>query len=403
MPSFSTTDKVDFLLIGAGIVGLSLARELRRQFPQQSLLLLEKENQVGIHASGRNSGVLHSGIYYPEESVKFQICASGAKELFAYCQEHALPVARMGKLILAPTAEQESQFTVFQQRAARLGITAERLLPAEVGKIEPAARACAGLYLPDTAVIQSKTVLQALLGELQNDPRVTLCFNSRVQQIDLQQGLLQTAQKNYAFGMLFNAAGAHVDRIAHQCQVGLEYTMLPFRGRYFQLSEQADLPIRGLIYPVPDSRMPFLGIHFTRSLEGKIWVGPSAMPALGREHYQGSRGIEARDAGNIALHLSRLLAGNVQGLAQHAWRELHTLRRSGFAEAAAALVPGVRSHHLVPCGKVGIRPQLYNKRENRLEMDFKILRSNRSLHILNSISPAFTSSFAFARLALQDL
>ncbi|MBF0418434.1 MAG: L-2-hydroxyglutarate oxidase, partial [Magnetococcales bacterium] len=386
----------DFLIVGAGIVGLALAREIRRRFPDAHVVIVEKESSVGRHASGRNSGVLHSGIYYPEGSLKFRICADGARRMAEYCQQHRLPIERVGKLVLAASAEQEAMLPLFLDRARSLGVRAESVTPEQTHRIEPEARAVAGIHLPDIAVIQGKTVLRSLVEELSSGDKVTWLFERRVLEIREEQSWLRTERERIDFRMLINAAGAHVDRIAHACGVGGAYVMLPFRGSYFSLDPASGLGIRGLIYPVPDTRIPFLGIHFTRSVDGVVYVGPSAFPAFGREHYQGMEGLEWRESGRLTIRLARLFLENPQGFRNHVRRELGQLWRAGFSQAAASLVPRLRPEHLVVSHKVGIRPQLYNRIENRLEMDFMVASGQRSIHVLNSISPAFTSAFSFA-------
>ncbi|MEO5345707.1 MAG: FAD-dependent oxidoreductase [Magnetococcus sp. YQC-9] len=393
----------DYLIIGAGIVGLSIADEIRRRSPEARIVLVEKEMVVGLHASGRNSGVLHSGIYYPEDTLKFRICADGSRRMAEYCHAHRLPIRRVGKLVLATTPDQEALLPVFLERANKLSVRAWPVQGAEIREIEPQARDSAGIYLPDVSVIHGKSVLGRLVEELSGSERVRWLYARSVVAIDDARATLTTDREVIGYGRLINAAGAQVDRIAHACQVGGDYVMLPFRGSYSLLSPQAGIEIRGLIYPVPDSRVPFLGIHFTRSIGDEVHVGPSAFPAFGREHYRGTDGLEILDGARMLQGLARLVIGNPQGFRQHVAREIRQLQPKGFARAATDLVPALRPEHLLPCGKVGIRPQLYNRQENRLEMDFKVLHGAHSVHVLNSISPAFTSAFSFAEWVMREL
>ena len=393
----------DFVVVGAGIVGLSMARELCHRFPDANIVMLEKENTFGLHASGRNSGVLHSGIYYPEDSLKFQICASGAKLMADYCEENKLPIKRVGKVVMPVRPGTEAQLKIFLDRAQRLKVPAHLIDSNALKEIEPDAKPEPAIYLPNVSVIDAKSILSCIVKELKGCKNFNLFLNRRVTGVNSDLSILYTQQESIEYGFLVNAAGAYVDRIAHWCGVGQEYVMLPFRGSYYKVAKVSSVSIRGLIYPVPDARMPFLGIHFTRAIDGTVYVGPSAVPALGREHYRNIQGVDYRDIGQVFAGLTRLYINNYQGFRQHVGQEIECLLKKGFAAAAAEMVPKLRQEHLIASDKVGIRPQLYNKTKNRLVMDFKIVNGLKSLHILNSISPAFTSAFGFASWALRNV
>ncbi|MBF0196029.1 MAG: FAD-dependent oxidoreductase, partial [Magnetococcales bacterium] len=231
---------------------------------------------------------------------------------------------------------------------------------------------------------------------------IQILYNQTIKNIDSKQAYLNTKQKRIEYGLLVNAAGAYVDRVAHWCGVGHEYVMLPFRGSYYKLSPSSNINVTGLIYTIPNPEMPFLGIHFTRSIDGTIYIGPSAMPALGREHYRIFHGIEYIESSRVLLDLARLYKENKQGFRLHVMQEVGHLLKKVFTNTAKQIIPKLRTKHLIASGKVGIRPQLYNKKDNRLEMDFKVLKGFKSIHILNSISPAFTSAFSFAEWTLQN-
>ena len=201
------------------------------------------------------------------------------------------------------------------------------------------------------------------------------------------------------YGFLVNAAGLHADRIARLFGVGERYTILPFRGRYYELV--APFAIRRLIYPVPDLRVPFLGVHFTNAVDGTTYVGPTAMPALGRENYSGVRGIRMRDAAAIGTTTIRQYASNKQGFRTLLHQEAARLLKRNFAAAARRLVPRLETRYLKPSTKAGIRAQLFDRVKNELVMDFVVERGERSLHILNAVSPGFTTAFSFARFALD--
>jgi len=388
--------KADFLIAGGGIIGLTIARALLQKQPSARVVVLEKEPGPGRHASGRNSGVLHSGIYYPAETMKARACASGARRLAEYCHVHGLPIRHIGKLVLAGTEAEAAALETYMQRTIALGVRAEWVEPAHIHDIEPAASTdFRALHLPDIAVIDAKSVLAALVHEITALGGRVL-FGHRVMDADVDGTVLQTNHGAVSFGYLINATGAHVDRLAAAWGLTDRYVLLPFMGRYFHLDSGAGPQVRGLIYPVPDARMPFLGIHFTRSVHGDVYVGPSAVPVLGREHYALFSGIDWRELpGRLGL-LAGMYAKNRQGFRLLAHREIRCLGRAYFAAEAARLVPGLRPGHLQSCGKAGIRPQLFDCRKGEMVMDFLLEERGNSLHVLNAISPALTCSFSIA-------
>lgn len=392
----------DAVIVGAGIIGLSMARELRRRDPRSRIVVLEKEPALGRHASGRNSGVLHSGIYYPAGSLKAALCADGARRMAEYCRERSLPVAAIGKVILPTRAADDGQLDLLLERARANGARAELIDERTLRELEPEARTATGraLFSPDTSVVDPKQVLAALSAELTQsgvDIQLGRCVESA------KNGSLTVGGTTLSYGLLINAAGLHADVIARAAGVGERYVILPFKGIYYRLLPSAPLDIRRLIYPVPDLRVPFLGVHFTRSITGEVHLGPTAVPAFGREHYRGLTGVEVGDAGRIVTTLARQYASNKQGFRTFVHAEAGRFLKPLFVSAARALVPRLRSRDLEASGKVGIRAQLFDKERQELVMDFVLERGERSLHVLNAVSPGFTSAFSFASYALDQL
>lgn len=375
----------DTVVIGGGIVGLAIARELLSRDPRQRIAVFEKEPELGRHASGRNSGVLHSGIYYPPASLKGRLCTEGSRLMRDYCDERKLPIARIGKVVVPASDAEDGQLETLLERARANGARAE--IVDDVREFEPEARSGRALFSPDTSVIDPKRILASLAKELRA-AGVDFVFNREVTEID-----------GGTYGFLVNAAGLHADRIARRFGVGERYTILPFRGRYFKLA--APFAIQRLIYPVPDLRVPFLGVHFTNAIDGTTYVGPTAMPALGRENYSGVHGIRMTDAASIATTIVRQYASNKQGFRTLLHQEAARLWKRNFAAAARALVPRLEPKQLKPSTKAGIRAQLFDRVRNELVMDFVVERGERSLHILNAVSPGFTTAFSFARFALD--
>jgi (S)-2-hydroxyglutarate dehydrogenase len=388
----------DFVVIGAGVVGLTVARELTRRHPGQRVVILEKEPAPGRHASGRNSGVVHSGIYYEPASLKARICAQGSRELGGYCEEHKLPLLRTGKILVPTRAEDGSLLALLEERGRKNDVDVERLDAAALRALEPEAGSATGeaLWVPATAVVSPLAVLETLTREVVAAGAELRCGGS-LDAVDPARRTLTWGGERLGYGHVVNCAGVHADTIAHRFGAGLRYTMLPFRGVYWQLDRASGIRIRHLIYPVPDLRVPFLGVHTTTNTEGDVYLGPTALPALGREHYQGLKGVRGADAARIALTLLRQAATDRDGFRRLAWNESRRVFRRGFAAAAKALLPRLRPEHLLPSAKRGIRAQLFDREEERLVIDFLVERSAGATHVLNAVSPAFTCAFPFAR------
>lgn len=393
----------DFVIVGAGIVGLALARELRRAHPTAGILVLEKELGLGQHASGRNSGVLHSGIYYAAGSVKGRICAQGARELAQYCDEERLPISRCGKVIVPAADGDDAQLDELLRRATSNGVRAEIIGERPLREIEPETRSYSGraLYCLDTAVVDPKAILQRLSRSLLAD-RVQVLFGHPAERVDVGTGTIHVRGSSVSFGHLFNAAGLHADRVARAFGAGARYVILPFKGLYRRLLRESELHIRGLIYPVPDLKVPFLGIHFTRAVGGDTYVGPTAVPALGRENYEGIHGIKLWEALSIGSRVVGQYIRNRQGFRRFAHTEALQVMKGAFVRAAQALVPRLQPQHLTRSAKVGIRAQLVDRTTHELVLDFVVESVGRSTHILNAVSPGFTSAFPFARMVLDQ-
>lgn len=385
-------DRYDLVIIGSGIIGLTVARELLAR-KAGSILLLDKEPQLGLHSSGRNSGVLHAGIYYTPDSLKARFCSQGARKMTAYAEERNLPLVRTGKVIVAASPETAPTVRTLYERAQANGIRAELIDEAGLKAIEPEASTHGvALYSPDTAVIDSKAALHALEEEVVS-AGVRLMKGARIEQLNERE--IRVNGETVAFGHLVNAAGLHADRIAHQLGVGERYGILPFKGLYRKLTKEAAARFRTLIYPAPDLSVPFLGIHITKTTSGEGLIGPTAIPAFGRENYGVLSGIDGSCFG-ICADLLGLILRNKGGFRKMMADEMSRYVPSNFLKAAQALAPSIRREDMLGIAKVGLRAQLFDKIEKKLVMDFVVEDGPRSTHILNAISPAFTSSMAFA-------
>ncbi len=387
----------DFVVIGAGIVGLTIARLLKMQNPNAKVVVFEKEGLLGLHGSGRNSGVLHSGIYYAPDSLKAKICVSGSQKMARYCKDNNLPFNNMGKVIISTKPENDKQIDVLHARAIANNVNAKVIDREELRNIEPEAnnRAEKALYSPTTSVIDPKSVLGFIHQEI-SELGVELIFGLQIKLVDSDASTIKTNHGEFKYGKLFNAAGQYSDKVAHLFGAGRRYTMIPFKGQYYALKNSENFTFNGLIYPVPDLNMPFLGVHSVKTINDEIYFGPSAVPALGRENYSGIEGIRLSESMDIALHLLKQFYYNKQGFRSYAYEEATRIFKRNFVKGVKALVPNIKSSSINMSSKVGIRAQLVDTQARELVTDFVVEHKDNATHILNAISPAFTCSFSFA-------
>jgi len=392
--------KCDVAIVGAGIIGLTTAYVLKQRHPNLHIVIFDKEAREGVHASGRNSGVLHCGIYYGNESLKAKVCARGAKQMLAFAKAHHIPHRQSGKVIVATSEAQLPTFERLMQNAKDNDIRVERLSLSALHAREPAAApGVAALYCPDTAVIDSPKVLVTLRALL-TASGVEFRFNCPVRRGKSPQSL-STPQGVFNYGYLFNCAGAYADSLAKQFGYAKQYALLPFKGMYWKLAPEAAARVQANIYPVPDIGLPFLGVHLTRVMSGDVYVGPTAIPVLGRENYQGFSGMRFLETCAVGTRLLSLYARNHNNFRLLAHTELAKYRKSVFLAAAQKLMPSLVESDFVPTHKAGIRPQLMNTKTGKLEMDYIFEQDEHALHVLNAISPAFTSAFAFAEMIVE--
>ncbi|KHK02640.1 FAD-dependent oxidoreductase [Desulfovibrio sp. TomC] len=391
-------DHFDFVIAGAGIVGLTTALAVLRRAPTARLAVVEKEPAPGRHASGRNSGVLHCGLYYGSDTKKAQVCAVGGRRMAEFAAEHGIRLDRCGKVLAATDPAQLPVVERLLANARAGGIRAERIDNRTLLALEPAAppEAVAAIHCPDTAVIDIQGVMATLAGRLR-DAGVRFFFQRRVAGPG-PDGAIATTTGPIAAGFLFNCCGAYADVLAKAYGFARAYALVPFKGIYWKLAPASAARVRGNIYPVPDIAMPFLGVHFTRGISGDVYVGPTAIPALGRENYGLLAGARPLEAAAILVRLARLYLADVDHFRNLAHTELRKYAKAHFHRCAQRLMPSLGIDDLVPTNKAGIRPQLVNLAEGRLEMDYILEGDARSLHVLNAISPAFTGSFAFAEM-----
>jgi L-2-hydroxyglutarate oxidase LhgO len=384
----------DFLVVGGGIVGLSIARELKSRFPDCSIVLLEKETDCGLHASGRNSGVLHAGFYYTADSLKAKLTRDGNRILHEYCQGRNIPVNRCGKLVVARDASDLGQLDELLRRAKANGVELKCVTAAEAREIEPRVRTVErALFSPTTSTADPAQVLASMKQDALDQGIV---IHQNAAYLGRANGRLATRAGDFEAGCVINAAGLYADRVARDFGFSEDYRIVPFKGIYLY-SEEPPGTLRTNVYPVPDLRNPFLGVHFTVTVAGKSKIGPTAIPAFWREQYKGMENFKLGEFAEILFRDLGLLLFAGFDFKRIAAEETLKYFRRRLVSLAAPLVEGVKLEDYRHWGKPGIRAQLMNIKTRKLEMDFVIQGDAKSLHVLNAVSPAWTCSIPFAR------
>jgi L-2-hydroxyglutarate oxidase len=379
----------DAVVVGGGIVGLATAYELTRRRPGVRLLVLEKEPRLAAHQTGHNSGVIHSGLYYPPGSRKARYAVEGARRTVDFCREHGLPVEVLGKVVVAVGADELPRLDKLYERGVANGVRVARLGPGGIREHEPHVRGVAGLHVAGTGICDYAAVARAY-ARLAEEAGTEVRLGSPVTGIRPgPDGLtVHTRTDEVHTRQLVNCAGLHADRVAVLAGVRPPVRIVPFRGEYQELVPDRRHLVRGLVYPVPDPAYPFLGVHLTRGVDGSVHVGPNAVPALRREGYRWSH-VSARDLAGTLAH------PGFRRLAAESWREgarevRRSLSRRLFAEAARRLVPELRDEDLRPAG-AGVRAQALAA-DGRLVDDFLVVETPTALHVLNAPSPAATAA-----------
>jgi L-2-hydroxyglutarate oxidase LhgO len=385
--------QTDVLIVGAGIVGLSIGIALLQEEKGLKVLIIDKEPAAGVHASGRNSGVLHAGFYYSPDSLKAKFCREGNLELRKLCRENSIPIQECGKVVVSRNSEEDGRLDLLYSRGLSNGVELELREKSELSKFEPLAVTHQRfLWSPNTAISDPRAVTRAMVnkfeglgGELSYGQRITL-----------QRAQDGVSAKNIRAKYVINAAGAQSDRLAKELGLAKRYAMVPFMGVYRAVSSDY-LPLKRLVYPVPHPINPFLGVHFTLTLDGKVKIGPTAIPILGREQYSLFEGWSLSDIGQAITATRALIQGDSHKFGEILKSELPKLRESSLIRESALLVPGALSIRKWQKKPPGIRSQLVDIQTGKLEQDFIVENFENSTHILNAVSPGWTSALPFGR------
>ena len=386
---------VDVAVVGGGIVGLATAYQLLGAHPDIRIAILEKEAELATHQSGHNSGVLHAGLYYAPGSLKARLCREGKVELEAFAEAHGIPIDRCGKLVVALDDDELPRLTALKERAAANGVPGlEEVGRDRIAEIEPHAAGIGALWSPSTAIIDFRRVALAMAHEIRTRG-AEIHLGRRVTGIreSAAEVVLDSTSGAIVARHVVVCAGLQADRIAAMAGSRDGPRIVPFRGDYYTLTTDARHLVRGLIYPMPDPRFPFLGVHFTKRIDGEVWAGPNAVLAFAREGYR-RRDLSVRDlAGTLAYPgFLRLAAKYLRTGLSEMWRDWW---KPAFVKELQRYVPAVRAEQLT-FGPSGVRAQALS-RDGSLVDDFSLGGSARILHVQNAPSPAATSSLSIGR------
>ena len=387
--------KYDFAIIGSGIIGLTLAFKLKQKFNNSKIAIFEKEPNSISHGSGRNSGVLHSGIYYEPGSLRANLCVTGVKELKEYIKSENLWINECGKLLLPTSEYSYSNLENLFNRAKKNGVEINKIKNEEIKRIEPNTN-CQfeyGLHVPFTSVADPKEVSRSLIENLKK-MNVEINYNSKILKISEQK--LFTQNYTIEAGHIFNCAGLFADEIAKNSNLEFRYSFLPFKGKYWKITNK-NFKLNHLVYPIPDLRYPFLGLHSSHNRHGDFYIGPSSTPVFGREQYNGILGDNLKESISLIFNFSKKIIFNENKLRTLALQELSLLTKRGFFNQIKKMFNNINPDDLeLSDQKVGIRSQIFDPQSKNLVNDFVVINQKNTTHVLNAISPAWSASFAFA-------
>lgn len=384
----------DLAIVGAGILGLATAREVLRRRPGLRLLIIEKEPQIALHQTGRNSGVIHSGIYYAPGSLRARLCVEGARRLMEFCDQHGVPYRRCGKLILATRESELPGLEELHRRGSANSVPGLELIgPDRIRELEPHAAGLKAIYSPTTAIVDFRQVAHALARDVEAGGGV-IRTGSEVVSIKAQGGgwTIGTSQGTVRAGAVITCAGLYADRVAAMTGAPKDPPIVPFRGHYWRLKRGREDLVRGLIYPVPDPTFPFLGVHFTPRMDGQVWLGPNAVLAFAREGYRWTT-LAVGDT-------IRILTGpGFLNLARRYWRTglietYRAINRRALLDDLRRFVPGLEGAD-IESGPAGVRAQAVS-RHGKLIDDFVLDGEGSTLHVRNAPSPAATACLSIA-------
>ncbi len=388
--------QADYVIIGAGIIGLAIARELKKRFPKKSVIIVEKEPGLAAHGSGRNSGVLHAGFYYSADSLKAKFCKEGCAEWKDYVTRHKLKLNPCQKVVVATNEAEWHGVHELKRRGDANGVDVHIVNEHELAKIDPNAKTYKeALFSPTTATVDPVEICQHLAGRLR-EQGVEILLNHPYEK-KLGSRSIQAGGVQIDAGKIFNCAGLYADRIARDFGFCKDYTIIPFKGIHVLASRPPVPSVRTLIYPVPNLKNPFLGVHFNITVDGHIKIGPTAIPAFWRENYKGLSRFKLDELLAIATWELKLFATDAFGFRNLAFQEIRKYSRRHLLNLVRPMVKELDDAAFTTWARPGIRAQLLHKKTLQLLQDFVVEGDEDSVHVLNAVSPAFTCSLPFGR------
>lgn len=392
----------DHIIIGAGIIGISLGLAILERNASKKVLIIDKENKPGVHASGRNSGVLHAGFYYSPDSLKAKFCRLGNLELRKFCKENDLRILETGKVVVCQDKQDVLRLEELYRRGVENGVDIELHSFQELSRIEPAAQTIDKfIWSPTTAVGSPKDVIEKLSEKFVKSGGKFL-FNQKVKLIKKNnEVLIQTTSANYFAKAIINSAGAYAAELAKQVNIGREYVCMPFLGAYKKTNLLSQNPKR-LVYPVPNPANPFLGVHTTITLNNELKIGPTAFPVIGKEQYKAIDGFSFKDLAEFLSSSRALLRSNSVNLLGLAQEEVLKLFTKPLLKRTQKLSDSLQINKNWVKHPSGIRAQIINTKTKTIEMDYIVESDKNVVHVLNAVSPGWTSSLPFARWVVEN-
>lgn len=388
--------KVDYLIIGAGIIGINIARALSNKFPQASILILEKENDVAMHSSGRNSGVLHTGFYYKPDSLKAKFTRHGNAAMSEYCLRRGLKINKCGKVVVTKDENELETLNQLYNRGVQNNSGVILVNSSQLKEIEPCAKTFKqAIFSPHTATVDPKQVVTCMLKELEAKDKIEIRLAEGYSKYLDNNKVLTTKQNVISAEFIINAAGLYADKIAKDFGASSQYVIVPFKGIYLKYNG-GEIKLKRNVYPVPNINNPFLGVHFTVTANNEVKIGPTAIPVLWRENYNGLSNFKLKEFFDIVFWESKLFLKNSFNFRTLALGEIKKYYRPHLLNLASALVDQIELDRFNIWSNPGIRAQLLNKNTMELLQDFLVEKINNSLHILNAVSPGFTCSIPFS-------
>lgn len=401
--SIMTALYCDYLIIGSGVIGLNIARHLASINPSSSperIVILEKEKDVAYHSSGRNSGVLHAGFYYTADSLKAKFTRDGNKLLKEYCEANQLKINYCEKVVVATNEQELNALEELYKRGITNGVDVSLITEKEVSEKFPNVKTYKkALHSPSTATVDPLEVCHSFKRELKD--KVTFLFDESFKKRIENKGIVTSKNRIIHYKKIINCAGLYADKIAKQFGFSQDYTILPFKGIYLKYAF-TDKPISTNIYPVPNLKNPFLGVHYTLTVNNVIKIGPTAIPAFWRENYKGLKHFRFGEFLEILWYEAKLFLRNAFNFRSLAFEEIRKYSKAYFVSLATKMVQNIEDKGFNEWSKPGIRAQLLNKKTMELVQDFVVEADDESIHVLNAVSPAFTCSIPFSKWVVDN-